>query len=88
MSYGSPPPIRRVPPPPPPGFGDEDYYKLYGRPEEYHEKRAKYESRVGADRSPSPRSSRMPSTSPPPPSRRHHEDHEEYYYYRRSRRPE
>ena len=23
----------RVPPPPPPGFGDEDYYRLYGRPE-------------------------------------------------------
>jgi len=26
---------KRVPPPPPPGFGDEDYYKLYGEPEEY-----------------------------------------------------
>ena len=87
MSYGSPPPIRRVPPPPPPGFGDEDYYKLYGRPEEYHEKRLKYESR--GDRSPSPRSSRMPSMTPPPPtSRRHQEDHEEYYYYRRSKRAE
>ena len=21
---------RRVPPPPPPGFGDEEYYRLYG----------------------------------------------------------
>ena len=26
---------RRVPPPPPPGFGDDEYYALYGNPEEY-----------------------------------------------------
>ena len=30
---------RRVPPPPPPGFGDEEYYKLYGEPEEYQKYR-------------------------------------------------
>jgi hypothetical protein len=30
---------RRVPPPPPPGFGDEEYYKLYGKPEEYQKYR-------------------------------------------------
>merc|ERR1711953_830705 len=46
----SSPPIKRVPPPPPPGFGDEDYYRLYGRPEEYHQKRQKFER---AERSPS-----------------------------------
>merc|ERR1712038_1730035 len=52
MSYDrrSSPPIRRIPPPPPPGFGDEDYYRLYGRPEEYHQKRQKFER---AERSPS-----------------------------------
>ncbi|CAB4066791.1 SNIP1 [Lepeophtheirus salmonis] len=33
--------IERVPPPPPPGFGDEEYYRLYGRPEEYHKYRQK-----------------------------------------------
>ena len=45
MSYdNSPPPSRvRVPPPPPPGFGDEEYYRLYGRPEEYHRYRERLE---------------------------------------------
>ena len=33
---------RRVPPPPPPGFGDEEYYKLYGKPEEYQKYRYLY----------------------------------------------
>ena len=33
-------PKRRVPPPPPPGFGDEEYYKLYGKPEEYQKYRS------------------------------------------------
>ena len=31
---------RRVPPPPPPGFGDDEYYRLYGKPEEYHRYRS------------------------------------------------
>ena len=31
--------LKRVPPPPPPGFGDAEYYRLYGRPEEYHKYR-------------------------------------------------
>ena len=80
MSYESPPrPIRRVPPPPPAGFGDEDYYRLYGRPEEYHRNRQDYER---AEQSPSPRRNESPS---PEPRRRHEADHEEYYYYRRSR---
>ncbi len=35
----------RVPPPPPPGFGDEEYYRLYGRPEDYHRYRAEMERR-------------------------------------------
>ena len=44
---------RRVPPPPPPGFGDEEYYKLYGEPEEYQKYRKDLESRVkGSDKSP------------------------------------
>jgi hypothetical protein len=34
-------PKRRVPPPPPPGFGDEEYYKLYGKPEEYQKYRCR-----------------------------------------------
>ena len=34
---------RRVPPPPPPGFGDEEYYKLYGEPEEYQRYRKELE---------------------------------------------
>ncbi|TRY69580.1 hypothetical protein TCAL_11983 [Tigriopus californicus] len=38
--------VRRVPPPPPPGFGDEEYYRLYGRPEDYHRYRAKVESHL------------------------------------------
>ena len=84
----SQPPIKRVPPPPPPGFGDEDYYRLYGRPEEYHKKRQNYEKH-SPDRS-SGLSAKFSSR------RQHHSrhqpgnhpedaDHEEYYYYRRSR---
>ncbi len=38
--------VRRVPPPPPPGFGDEEYYRLYGRPEEYHRYRARLERKM------------------------------------------
>eukprot|EP00096_Caligus_rogercresseyi_P006381 TRINITY_DN2277_c0_g1_i2.p1 TRINITY_DN2277_c0_g1~~TRINITY_DN2277_c0_g1_i2.p1 ORF type:complete len:642 (+),score=212.45 TRINITY_DN2277_c0_g1_i2:49-1974(+) len=38
--------IERVPPPPPPGFGDEEYYRLYGRPEEYHKYRQKLAQKV------------------------------------------
>ena len=30
---------RRVPPPPPPGFGDDEYYRLYGQPEQYQKYR-------------------------------------------------
>jgi len=37
---------RRVPPPPPPGFGDEEYYKLYGEPEEYQKYRRDLESKL------------------------------------------
>ena len=69
----SSPSIKRVPPPPPPGFGDEDYYRLYGRPEEYLQKRLKYE-RTSDSR---PRSASGHSLN---------EDHEEFYYYRRSRK--
>ncbi len=36
---GPGPRVRRVPPPPPPGFGDDEYYQLYGRPEDYHRHR-------------------------------------------------
>jgi hypothetical protein len=42
MAY-DPPRVRRVPPPPPPGFGDEEYYRLYGRPEDYHKYRQQME---------------------------------------------
>ena len=47
------PRVRRIPPPPPPGFGDEEYYQLYGRPEDYHryrqhiEEQRLYRSEVG-----------------------------------------
>ena len=82
----SQPPIKRVPPPPPPGFGDEDYYRLYGRPEEYHKKRENYEK----NRSLSP--DHDPALTEKVSSRRQHhskhhpeDDQEEYYYYRRSR---
>ena len=97
MSFeNSPPPSRvRVPPPPPPGFGDEEYYRLYGRPEEYHRYRERLE-REGRDsrnykqpdRSLPPGyihevpQSRPPRRAPPPPGH----DHEEYYYYRSYRR--
>ena len=95
----SPPPSRvRVPPPPPPGFGDEEYYRLYGRPEEYHRYRERLE-REGRDNRnykqsdrplpPGPPSyihegppGRPPRRAPPPPGH----DHEEYYYYRSYRR--
>ena len=40
----NPPRVRRVPPPPPPGFGDEEYYRLYGRPEDYHKYRQELEA--------------------------------------------
>ena len=43
--------VRRVPPPPPPGFGDEEYYRLYGRPEDYHRYRAELERKAGRSRS-------------------------------------
>jgi len=44
---------QRVPPPPPPGFGDEEYYRLYGEPEEYQKYRKNLESRVSrSDKSP------------------------------------
>ena len=77
----SQPPIKRVPPPPPPGFGDEDYYRLYGHPEEYHRKRQNYEK----NRTPSP--DQAPAPSRKQNHSRHHpeDDQEEYYYYRRSR---
>ena len=100
MSYdNSPPPSRvRVPPPPPPGFGDEEYYRLYGRPEEYHRYRERLERNNQDDRNYShsdrplpPRPAylhdvppgRPPRRAPPPPGH----DHEEYYYYRSYRRP-
>ena len=70
----SSPSIKRVPPPPPPGFGDEDYYRLYGRPEEYLQKRLKYERS----------SDSRPRSASGGPSL--NEDHEEFYYYRRSRK--
>ena len=100
MSYdNSPPPSRvRVPPPPPPGFGDEEYYRLYGRPEEYHRYRERLERNnqdnrnySQSDRPLPPRPAylhdvppgRPPRRAPPPPGH----DHEEYYYYRSYRRP-
>jgi len=42
MDFDSPR-VRRIPPPPPPGFGDEEYYQLYGRPEDYHRYRQQME---------------------------------------------
>ena len=88
MSFeNSPPPSRvRVPPPPPPGFGDEEYYRLYGRPEEYHRYRERLE-REGRDsrnykqpdRSLPPGyihevpPSRPPRRAPPPPGHDHEE---------------
>ena len=49
---------RRVPPPPPPGFGDDEYYRLYGRPEDYHKYREELERKMrlqkGGDRPGSP----------------------------------
>ena len=41
---------QRVPPPPPPGFGDDEYYRLYARPEDYHKYRAKLELEVRQQR--------------------------------------
>ena len=77
----SQPPIKRVPPPPPPGFGDEDYYRLYGDPEEYHRKRQNYEKNrsLSPDQEPAPSRRQHHSRNPP------EDDQEEYYYYRRSR---
>ncbi|XP_023330836.1 serine/arginine repetitive matrix protein 2-like [Eurytemora carolleeae] len=41
---------RRVPPPPPPGFGDDEYYRLYGKPEEYQKYRKELErARIRAE---------------------------------------
>ena len=76
----SQPPIKRVPPPPPPGFGDEDYYRLYGRPEEYHRKREIFEKNRSLSPDEDPASQRPHHSKPHP-----EDDHEEYYYYRRSR---
>ena len=91
----SPPPSRaRVPPPPPPGFGDDEYYRLYGRPEEYHRYRERLERDSRGDyRGPAQPPERHPPgpmlhdgrpirRAPPPPGH----DHEEYYYYRSYRR--
>ena len=79
----SSPRIKRVPPPPPPGFGDEDYYRLYGRPEEYHQKRQKFE-----------RSERSPSFHEDHEeyyyyrrSRKSYEEEYDYYSRRSSNRP-
>lgn len=72
-------PLKRVPPPPPAGFGDEDYYRLYGRPEEYHRMRQRYERH-----SPGPSGSHQDHDHRQ--AHDHAEDHEEYYYYRRSRK--
>jgi hypothetical protein len=71
MAY-DPPRVRRVPPPPPPGFGDEEYYRLYGRPEDYHKYRQQLEDEKMFGKE--------PSKYPPP----HHR--EDYYSYREYQR--
>jgi len=66
---------RRVPPPPPPGFGDEEYYKLYGEPEEYQKYRRDLETKL----------QRKDNGSPPQHEEyyvyRRYKSHEESYDY-------
>jgi hypothetical protein len=84
MAY-DPPRVRRVPPPPPPGFGDEEYYRLYGRPEDYHKYRQQLEEEQMLDRSKlsyPPQHHGYPRTSGQ--QLRPHPD-DEYYYYRQRR---
>jgi len=73
---------RRVPPPPPPGFGDEEYYKLYGEPEEYQKYRKDLETKL----------QRKESGSPPQHEEyyvyrrfKSHEESYDYYYGPRQR---
>jgi len=73
---------RRVPPPPPPGFGDEEYYKLYGEPEEYQKYRRDLETKL----------QRKDSGSPPQHEEyyvyrrfKSHEESYDYYYGPRQR---
>ena len=74
MAY-DPPRVRRVPPPPPPGFGDDEYYRLYGRPEDYHKYRQQLEDEQMFGKEPSK------SKLPYPPHQR-----EDYYSYREYQR--
>jgi len=73
---------RRVPPPPPPGFGDEEYYKLYGEPEEYQKYRRDLETKL----------QRKDGSSPPQHEEyyvyrrfKSHEESYDYYYGPRQR---